>query len=87
MVVSFMKEEISKFRVEVRSTLTEHFEYLKEVHGINEGQLKRNQQEHSFIVSEFKTIDRDFKKVILVREKVEAQQKAMILHQETLERI
>jgi hypothetical protein len=42
MVVSFMKEEISKFRVEVRSTLTEHFEYLKEVHGINEGQLKRN---------------------------------------------
>jgi hypothetical protein len=31
-VTSGAKEEFSKFRVEVRQTLTEHFEYIKELH-------------------------------------------------------
>lgn len=44
-ILQFNKEENSKFRHEVRTTLTEHFEYIKELHNQIESQMGKNRLE------------------------------------------
>lgn len=53
-LVILNRDESTKFRLEVRSTLGEHFEYIKELHNQLESQLTRNRQEQSMLIQEFR---------------------------------
>ena len=44
-VISGGKDEYGKFRVEVRQALTEHYEYIKELHNEVESQLTKNKSD------------------------------------------
>jgi hypothetical protein len=46
MIVNFIKEEILKFRSEVRTTLAEHYEYIKELHSTLEKDIKNTSTEY-----------------------------------------
>ena len=46
MIVNFIKEEILKFRSEVRTTLGEHYEYIKELHSTLEKDIKNTSTEY-----------------------------------------
>lgn len=65
-IVSSTKEDNSKFREEVRQTLNEHFEYIKEIHNQLESQLLKNRHDHKVIVEEFKVFESEFKKLMRI---------------------
>jgi hypothetical protein len=46
MIISFIKEEMLKFRNEVRTTLGEHYEYIRELHSTFEKDIKNTSAEY-----------------------------------------
>jgi hypothetical protein len=68
-VTSGAKEEFGKFRVEVRQTLTEHYEYIKELHNELENQLKKNKSEQAAMVGEFTVVQQGFSQVNKLRDR------------------
>ncbi len=86
-VTSGAKEEFSKFRVEVRQTLTEHFEYIKELHNELEIQLKRNKAEQAAMVGEFSILQQEFKQIGKIKERQMIQQGVLQQIRECTDRI
>ena len=57
-----------KFKNEVRSTLNEHYEYIKELHSTLEKDIKNNSSEYRTMMAHFKVMEGDFNKFTEIRE-------------------
>jgi hypothetical protein len=68
MIINFIKEEILKFRGEVRSTLGEHYEYIKELHSTMEKEVKNTSHEYRTMLAQFRIMENDFGKFTEIRE-------------------
>ena len=72
MILNFIKEEILKFRSEVRTTLSEHYEYIKELHASLEKDIKNTSSEYRSMISQFRVMESDFHKFTEIRETQDA---------------
>ena len=72
MILNFIKEEILKFRSEVRTTLSEHYEYIKELHATLEKDIKNTSSEYRSMISQFRVMESDFHKFTEIRETQDA---------------
>ena len=68
MIINFIKDEILKFKGEVRSTLGEHYEYIKELHSTMEKEVKNTSTEYRTMLAQFRVMENDFGKFTEIRE-------------------
>ena len=70
-VISGGKDEYGKFRVEVRQALTEHYEYIKELHNEVESQLTKNKSDQNVLIGEFHIVEQEYSQLTKIRDRQE----------------